>query len=331
MVIALVLRRLLCRPIQSHYRGNVFTGSPPISTLNSPASTSRDKNHKTNLLFRLLSLAPRGNVRPVVLSLDLPDDLLHFPALLLPLGLGHVLRLVEHALIRLAVAAAQAVPEGGVLAVVVVEGQVVDAVAGGAVDDGVVRHELAVVDQDGPEVDKDEQEDVAHLLQGEEQGEDVVGEGLGEAVERVEGVGGVRGGHDPLVVRLVQVSVDQRVVQPAVNPVDAEVGEENEEGILEPVVGGEGGLVGAVVELGVAADLEKHHEHGQDGHGGHGDHGLLDLKFDLVAEVFRVFECLLVEDEDVRQRRQEKVEEDSEHPIKSKRHVSAALVRKAMS
>lgn len=80
--------------------------------------------------------------------------------------------------------------------------------AGGAVDDGAVGHVLAVVDEDGPDVDEDEQGDVGELLEREEEGEDVVGERLGEAVDRVEGVGGEGAGHDPLVVWFVQALVD---------------------------------------------------------------------------------------------------------------------------
>ena len=75
--------------------------------------------------------------------------------------------------------------------------------AGSAVDDGRVGDVLAVVDHDSPDLDESEQCDVGELLQREDEGEEVVWEGLGEAVERVEGVRGERRGHDPLVVRLV--------------------------------------------------------------------------------------------------------------------------------
>lgn len=82
--------------------------------------------------------------------------MLHDLALLLPLLLGHVLLLVEHALVRLAVAATQAIPQSRVLSIIVVECQVVDTVAGGAIHDGIVRHKFPIMDQDGPKVDKDE-------------------------------------------------------------------------------------------------------------------------------------------------------------------------------
>lgn len=119
--------------------------------------------------------------------------------------------------------------------------------ASGAIDHRVVRYELAVMDQDGPEVDKDEEQNKGHFLQGKEEGEDMVGDGLGEAVERVEGVGGKGRGHDPFVVWLVKTLVDERVVQPAMDPVDAEIGKHDEEGKLEPIVRLEWGVVGQIV------------------------------------------------------------------------------------
>lgn len=52
----------------------------------------------------------------------------------------------------------------------------------------------------------------------------------------MESVRGERRGHDPLVVRLVQLLVEHRVVQGTVDPVDEEVGEADEEGELEKQV-----------------------------------------------------------------------------------------------
>jgi len=85
-------------------------------------------------------------------------------------------------------------------------------VAGGTIDDGRVGNVLAVVDEDGPDVDEHEEQDVGDFVEGEEEGEEVVRGGLGEAVEWVEGVGGEGGRHDPLVVRLVERLVDPGVV-----------------------------------------------------------------------------------------------------------------------
>lgn len=51
-----------------------------------------------------------------------------------------------------------------------------------------------VVDGDGPEVDEEEHGDPEGVVEGEDEDEEVVGDPLGEPVDGVEGVGGVRGG-----------------------------------------------------------------------------------------------------------------------------------------
>ena len=140
--------------------------------------------------------------------------------------------------------------------------------AGGAVDDRVVGVVLAVVDHDGPEVDEHEEADVRHLLQREDEGEHVVGDALRKPVDGVESVAGVGRRHDPLVVRLVQVLVDGRVVKTAVDPVDAEIGEHDEERELEEVVPPAGPLGRRVVQERVAAhfgDQEGESEERHDG------------------------------------------------------------------
>lgn len=105
------------------------------------------------------------------------------------------------------VGAPQAVPQREVLPVVVVEEEVMVGVVGGAVDDareGVGDAVVAVVDGDGPDVDEDVKEQVENFVEGEEEGVDVVGQPLQEAVHRVEGVAGERGGDLPDVVRFVE-------------------------------------------------------------------------------------------------------------------------------
>jgi len=98
---------------------------------------------------------------------------------------------------------------------------------------------------------------------------------------------------------LVKVLVDERVVQVAVNPVDAEVGKEKEERELEDVVPHAGPLVGGVIELAVAADFEEEKGCGADGHEGHRLVGLLDLEPDLVLDELGMVDGALVEDEEV--------------------------------
>lgn len=125
--------------------------------------------------------------------------LLKFPDLIVG-ALAHQRR-------RVSVGATQAVPQREVLAVVVVEEEVVVGVVGRAVDDarqGVGDPVVPVVDGDGPDVDEDVEDQVEHLVQGEEEGVDVVGQPLQEAVHRVEGVAGEGRGDLPQVVRFVE-------------------------------------------------------------------------------------------------------------------------------
>lgn len=281
-------------------------------------------------LLHFLGLLPDANflsrtVGPVVLALDFLDELLHLDDLPVPLVGSHLGLLDEQLRVGLAVRSTEAVPESGELAVVVVEVQVVHGVASGAVDDGRVGHVFTIVDHDGPDLDEGEERDVGELLQREDEGEEVVGDGLGEAIERVEGVRGERCGHDPLVVRLVQALVEELAVKSAVDPVDTEVGESQEDGELEPVPGvaedaedrvGDFGVGGGVVDEAEAAHFGNEEGHCEQGHDGNGLEGLLDLKAHLVLEVFGVFESSLVEDEDVAEGGKSAVNEGAKEPGK---------------
>lgn len=59
---------------------------------------------------------------------------------------------------------------------------------------------------------------------------------LREAIHGVEGVAGVRGRHNPLVMRFVQRLVDSGVMQAPVDPVDTQIGEGNEQWELNVIV-----------------------------------------------------------------------------------------------
>lgn len=85
------------------------------------------------------------------------------------------------------------VPQGEVLPVVVVKVEVVVGVVGRAVDDVPQQSGdaiVAVVDGDGPDVDEDVEAQVGDFVQGEEEGVDVVGQALHEAIHGVEGMAG---------------------------------------------------------------------------------------------------------------------------------------------
>lgn len=63
-----------------------------------------------------------------------------------------------------------------------------------------------------PDVDEGEQRNVCELVEREQEREDVVGDTLREAIERVESMAGEWRGDNPLVMRLVQVLVHCLVV-----------------------------------------------------------------------------------------------------------------------
>lgn len=139
---------------------------------------------------------------------------------------------------------------------------------------------------------------------------------LAPPVHGVERVARIRCRHDPLVMRLVQPLVDERVVQPAMDPVDAAVGEGDEERVLQVrVPRAVGGFVEGVVELRVAAYLGDEEGRGQRRHDWDGSQRLFDFLADLVAEEFGMVHLGVVEDEVVGDGGAEGVEEDGEEPV----------------
>src|SRR4051812_1794238 len=84
---------------------------------------------------------------------------------------------------------------------------------------------FTVVDEDGPDVDENEQSDVGKLLQREQEWEDMVWNRLSESVDWMKSMRRKGRRHNPFVVGFMQVFVDRRVMQTAVNPVDQEIGE----------------------------------------------------------------------------------------------------------
>lgn len=268
--------------------------------------------------LRLLELLGSSiGVGAVLGTLDLVDKLVDGLNLLLQLLLGHLLILLEHPGLGHAVSASHAVKGSEELAIVDLEARVVEGVASSTVDDGVVGEVFTIVDHDRPQVDENEKSDVGHLLQGEDEGEEVVGNRLSEAIERVESMAGKGSRHDPLVVRLVKTLVDERMVEVSMNPVDAEVGKDEEEGELEDVVPHSGTIGGGVVELSVAADFEEEERGSDDGHNWHGLVGLDHLEPDLVLEESGVVEGALVEDEDIGEGGDDEVDGQTEEPVAS--------------
>ena len=122
--------------------------------------------------------------------------------------------------------------------------------------------------------------------------------------------------HDPLVVRFVQGLVDQRVVQATVNPVDAKIGERDEQRELYKAVAPERLIRERVIEFGVTTNFRDQERRSEERHNGHRLHGLLDFHGNLVLEKFRVMDGRLVPDKDVGEGGANEVCDQTENPLR---------------
>jgi hypothetical protein len=97
----------------------------------------------------------------------------------------------------------------------------------------------------------------------------------------------------------MQVLVDERMVETPVDEVDAEIGKDEEEGELKPIVPGTWTVCEGIVEFGITADFSEEKGCSEERDPRHGVYRLADFLSDLVFEEFGVFEGCLVEDEDI--------------------------------
>lgn len=192
-------------------------------------------------------------ITTIVTTLDFLKNGFHFLGLFFPFFLSHLRLTLEELFIWLAIAASKSVPQGCVLSVIVVEVQMVHGVARSAVDDGAICDIFTVVNHDCPEIDKDKQYNVGPLLEREDERKYVVRNTLSPTIHGMEGVRCIRRRHDPFVVRLVQSFVDQRMVKTSMNPIDTEVGKEEEKRELQNTIVGEGLLGESVVHFAVSS------------------------------------------------------------------------------
>ena len=155
------------------------------------------------------------------------------------------------------------------------------------------------MNEHGPKLHKEEKPQVGKILQREDEWENVVWQALQEAVHWVECDRGIGCWHDPFMVCLMQMLVDQRVMETAVDEVDERVGKHEEEWELEPVVVWVWFVGKCVVEFRVTLDLEEEEGSRHERNPWHSIYGLTNLHPDLVLEKFRVLESCFVEDEHV--------------------------------
>ncbi len=127
----------------------------------------------------------------------------------------------------------------------------------------------------------------------------MIGHALREAVEGVESMARIGGGHDPFVVRLVENLVNFRMVQAPVDPVNEEIGEEDEDWKLQVVIQGERLVGRCIIQFGITAHFTEEDRCGEYGHAGESDHCLAHFEGNLVFEVFGVGGGCMVEDEEI--------------------------------
>ncbi len=254
------------------------------------------ENNSASLILLLFASV----INSLIISLNLPLDLLHLLGLLLPFLLAHFRLPSEELRVWRTVATAHSIPQRRVLSVVIVEVQMMHGMAGGAVQDGAVGDVFSVVDDDGPDLHEGEEAEVCELLQREDERENVVWYRLQPAVHRVEGNGRVWGWHDPLVMWLVEILIDQGMMQKSMDPVDGEIGEEEEEREYQVIVVWVRLVRKGIIELRVASNFCKEEWSGEDRDPRHCADGLCYLLADLILQELGMLVGCFVEDEDVR-------------------------------
>ena len=120
------------------------------------------------------------------------------------------------------------------------------------------------MDTNGPGVDKQKHGKIQIFLHGKQENENVVRHGLQVAIEWVEGMTGERRGYYPSMVRLVDTSVQQWMVQPTMDPVDTHVSEEQEQHGRRQQVG-QSIFIDTRVELRMTTHFKKKPRSGHEG------------------------------------------------------------------
>jgi len=131
-----------------------------------------------------------------------------------------------------------------------------------------------------------------------DKGKDVVWNALRITIKRMECMARIGSWHNPLVMWLVEVLVDEWVMKAPVDQVDEAICECNKERELEEVVP-HWNICCADIQQRVTPDFSKEERDGADGHDRESGICLGDFLSDLVLEELGVIERSLVEDEDV--------------------------------
>ena len=130
----------------------------------------------TRCISLLVLLVHHGLVRALIRPLNFLDKAVDSLRLCLPLLFRHLLLPFEHPGLGHSVCTPQTIKGSKELSVVDLKTRVVQRVTSSTIDNRVVGHILAIVNQDGPEVDEHEKNHVRHFLQREDEWEDMVGQ-----------------------------------------------------------------------------------------------------------------------------------------------------------
>lgn len=130
------------------------------------------------------------------------------------------------------------------MTIVVLEVAVVDIVMASAIDQLPISEGNTVMDGSSPNGDGNEKNEVSKLVHGDDVGTEPVRPALGPCVQRMEGKGREGARIDEGVVELVERAIEEITMQCKVNPIDAEIGDDEEKGNRKyPISNGQGHIV----------------------------------------------------------------------------------------
>jgi len=166
------------------------------------------------------------------------------------------------------VASTYAVRPSEVLSIVADKVEMVEGMMGWAVDhvlERMIGDHVRVVDEDCPEVDEDEEDEVEVALEREDEDEEVIWDGLGIPIHRVEGMRSERCRNDPLVMRFMESPIEERQMEPSMDPVNAIVGKQQikwyAEEEVRPAI-----FVRSIVQFGITPHFTQEPGKGKDSH-----------------------------------------------------------------
>lgn len=172
----------------------------------------------------------------------------------------------------------------------------------------MVGDHVRVVNEYGPEVDENEEDEVEVTLEGEDEDEEVIWDRLGISINWVEGMGSERCRNYPLVVWFVEYSIEEREMEPSMDPVNTIVGKKQikwyAEEEVRPTI-----LVWSIVQFGVTPHFTQKPREGKDSHEGKSPKGAHDFLPDLVFQESWMPHHVMVEDVLVGEGGEEEVED----------------------